>query len=76
MHSAPSTFSMRDCSLHKRALGRESMVDVLVKCCDAMTEFNHCLQRWMKLVVDEIIEKGKSPRMKKLRTLEIAEECM
>ena len=48
------------------------MVDVLVKFCNVIIKHNHNPRRWLK-VVDVVIEKGKGPRIDKLRILEMIE---
>ena len=66
---------MRHYSVRKCVLEREGMVKVIVKFCNTIIKFNHYPERWLKSV-DVMIEKGKGPRITKLRTLEMAEEDM
>ena len=48
------------------------MVEVLVQCHNVKIEHNHYPKRWLK-VVGVVVEKGKGPRIKNLRTLEMIE---
>ena len=64
--------SIWDHSACKCALGSERMVHMLVKRYDAIIKFNHYPERWLKKI-DVIIEKGKGPRIKKIRILEMIE---
>ena len=68
-------FSIRCCSVHKCALDSERMVKLLVKFCIETIKFNHYPERWLK-VSDEITEKRKVPRTKKLRALKMTEAGM
>ena len=70
--STSSTFSRRDYEAFKCALECERMVEVLVQFYNVIIKCNHYPRRWLK-VVDVMIEKGKGPRINKLRTLEMIE---
>jgi hypothetical protein len=56
----------------KCALESDRVVAVLVKFYNIVIKYNHYPSRWLK-VVDVMLEKGKGPRLKKLRILEMIE---
>ena len=51
------------------------MAKVLVKFCNIIIKFNHCPIIWSK-AVDVMIEKGKGPRLGKMRMLGMIEAYM
>ena len=68
-------FSMRDYSAFKCLLDSEIIVRTLVTFYNAIIKCNYCPSRCSK-VVDMMIEKGKGPRLGKLRMLEMIEVDM
>ena len=65
-------FSRRDHAVCECTLECERIVEVFVQFCDVITKHNHYPRHLLK-VVDIVIEKGKGPRMSKLRMLEMIE---
>ena len=70
--STSSMFLRRDYAACKCALECERMIEVLIKFYNIVIKHNHYPKRWLK-AVDVMIEKGKGPRIDKLRTLEMIE---
>ena len=58
--------------MHKCALESDRVVAVLVNFYNIVIKYNHYPSRWLK-VVDVMLEKGKGPRLKKSRILEMIE---
>jgi len=70
--SASSIFSQRTYAIYKCALESERMTNHLVAFYNILIEKGYYPKRWQK-ITDVILEKGKGPRLGKLRTITLIE---
>ena len=70
--SASSIFSNRTYATYKCALSSEKMTEILVEFYNIIIEVGYYPKRWQN-IVDIMLEKGKGPKLGKLRTITLIE---
>jgi len=71
-NSASSIFSKRTYSIYKCSIGSERMTDILIDFYNTIIEIGYYPERWLN-IIDVMLEKGKGPKLGKLRTITLIE---